>query len=43
MMGELSQSEAIARFKVKALFNQVVFSDSEALRLLKFEGSEVCG
>ena len=27
MMGELSQSEAIARFKVKALFNQVVFSD----------------
>lgn len=43
MMGELSQSEAIARFKVKALFNQVVFSDSEAWRLLKFEGSEVCG
>ena len=43
MMGELSQSEAIARFKVKALFNQVVCSDSEALRLLKFEGSEVCG
>ena len=43
MMGELSQAEAIARFKVKELFNQVVFSDSEALRLLKFEGSEVCG
>ena len=43
MMGELSQAEAIARFKVKELFNQVVFSDSAALRMLKFEGSEVCG
>ena len=27
----------------RELFNQVVFSDTEALRLLKFEGSEVCG
>ena len=43
MMGDLSQAEAIARFKVKDLFNQVVFSDPAALQLLKFEGSEVCG
>ena len=42
MMGDLSREEAIARFKVKKLFNQVVFSDSAALRMLKFEGSEVC-
>lgn len=43
MTGVLSQDEAIAGFKVKELFNQVVFSDSAALRTLKFEGSEVCG
>lgn len=43
MMGDLSREEAIARFKVKKLFNQIVFSDSAALQMLKFKGSEVCG
>ena len=27
----------------KEPLNQIVFSDTEALRMLKFEGSEVCG
>lgn len=43
MMGDLSRDEAIARFKVKTLFNQVVFSDSAALRMLQFDRSEVLG
>ena len=42
MMGDISREEAIARFKVKRLFNQMVFSDPNALRMLKFVESEVC-
>jgi len=41
MMGDLSREEAIARFKIKELFNQMVFSDVASLKTLKFERSEV--
>ena len=42
MTGVLTRSQAIEAFKVKELFNQVVFSSEPALRLLRFVRSEVC-
>ena len=42
MTGVLSRIQAIESFKVKELFNQVVFSTEPALRLLRFVRSEVC-
>ena len=42
MTGVLTRLQAIEAFKVKELFNQVVFSSEPALRLLRFLRSEVC-
>ena len=42
MTGVLSRAQAVESFKVKELFNQVVFSTDAALGLLRFVRSEVC-
>ena len=39
--GELSKDEALARLKVKRLFNQLVFSTDKALTFIRFAKSEV--
>lgn len=39
--GQLSKDEALARLKIKRLFNQLVFSTAKALAFIRFSKSEV--
>ena len=38
--GELSKEEALARLKIKRLFNQLVFATDKALTFIRFQKSE---